>query len=122
MERNSNNCFYFLAEELVDLLPSGPSSLLCPLLVNQVLNVQVTTTSVEVDLMRSDNLSAVPDLVRDVKGQHDGSSQVAREEGIHQLRGSLLLVANGGETNPELGDQNEAVENKTDPGTNDTGL
>lgn len=72
--------------------------------------------------MRSNKLGTIPELVREVKGQNDGSSQVTREEGIHQLRGSLLLVANGGETDPELGDQHEAVENEADPGTDDTGL
>lgn len=113
---------HFLAEKLVELLPLGPSGLLCPLLVNQVLNVQVAATSVEVHLVRPDKLSTVVELVGDEKGQHDGGSQVAGEEGIHQLRGGLLLVADGSETNPELGDQHQAVEDETDPGANDTGL
>lgn len=111
-----------LAEEFVEFLPHRPRCLLSVLLLDQVLNIHVATTCRQIDIPRSHKLGLVDKLVRDVEENNNRSGQIRHEEVFHTLTGSLLSVANRCESDPELGDQDQAVEAKADPRANDTGL
>lgn len=111
-----------LAEELVRLLPLGPVGLLHPLLGNELRNIQLADTRVQVHVMAAHKRRLVDELVHDVEDDDDGRGEVDLEEGLDELAGCHVRVSDRREAGPELGDEHEAVEDESDPGTNQARL
>ena len=87
-----------------------------------MLDVKITTTSGKIHLVSPDELGLVDKLVRNVEQQNNRGSEVAGEEGLDQFSSGHIGVANGGESNPELSDQHQTVEDEANPGADHTGL
>lgn len=76
----------------------------------------------QIHVVRTDDRSALPDLVKEVERDDDGEGEVDGEEVLDELAGRHFAVADGCETGPELGDQDENVEDEADPRADDTRL
>ena len=72
--------------------------------------------------MCSDEWRAVPDLVPNVGDKNDGSSEVGLEETSGDLVGGQITIANGPDSSPELGNENQHVEDESDPRANNARL
>ena len=111
-----------LTERLPDFLPGGPGCLLSTLFFNQVLDIEVTATGVQVHLVSLYEGSPVPDLVRDIESDDNGCRKVRREEAFYKFGCRHFIVSDRGKTNPELGDKDKDVEEKAHPGSINTDL
>jgi len=67
-------------------------------------------------------LRLVHDLEGEVGEQDDGAGEVGFEEALDELPGGHLGVADGREAGPELGDEDEEVEDEPGPRAPDGGL
>jgi len=113
---------YRLTEEFVSLLPCWPLSLLGSLLGDELGNVELADTSVQVHVVAADEGCALPELVNDVEQNNNRSGKVDFEEALNLLAGSHVSIPDGEASSPELCDQHETVKEETDPGADDAGL
>lgn len=99
-------------------LGSEDGSLLGELLLQEI-QVQLSSTSVDVDILGSDVKLPVPfpDLVAEVGGKDNREGQVSLEESL-----CVWLGSNREQSNPELGNDNQDVQDDTVVRTNDTSL
>ena len=63
-----------------------------------------------------------PELIRQVKGQHEGRRHVCLEPITGVVPRRVVLPADGTEADPELRGEHEHVEQEADPGANDARL
>ena len=109
-------------KELISLFPLRPVRLLCPLFRHKLGQIQLPNTSTQIHVFSPHKRRPVIELVRDVECQHKGSSEIRLEEGFRQRRVRLLLVADRSKAGPELGNQDQDVEDEADPGADHSGL
>ena len=72
--------------------------------------------------MGPDEGSLVQDLVHNVKKKDDGEGEVGAEEVLDERLRGHVLVPDGREAGPELRDEHQHVEEKSDPGADDARL
>lgn len=82
---------------------------------DHVCNVDIATSSVQIDLGASHKRRPVKDFVANIHNNDSGSSEIYLEECIR-----VRLTSYGEQCSPELSDEYEPVENKADPGSPDT--
>ena len=92
------------------LFERAPMTLLFALLRKNCFEVQFASATDKIDFMGSDVTSPLEDLPKDEECQNDGSGEICFEEG-----GGIGCTADGEQSDVELSDKTEDVEDKTDP-------
>jgi len=85
-------------------------TLLFALLRKNCFEVQFASATDKIDFMGSDVTSPLEDLPKDEECQNDGSGEICFEEG-----GGIGCTADGEQSDVELSDKTEDVEDETDP-------
>ena len=111
-----------LTEKLIRPFPSRPGRAVSLLVGDQFRDIQISNTGVEIHVIRPDERRPVIELVRDVKDDHRRRREVDLEERLRLRCGREFMVADRPGAGPELGDEDQAVEDEADPGANDAGL
>ena len=109
-------------EELIYPFPFRPHRSFGLLLSNQLGEIKVADTRVQIHVVATHDGSAEPELVHDVGDNHNRSSQIGHEEVAHQLAGRFAAIVNRPRTGPELSYQHKAVEDEADPGAENARL
>ena len=109
-------------EELIRLLPLRPLPAFKPLLFNQLMDIEFPDPSMQIHIIGSNERGAMVQLIRDIEAQRHRQRQINTEEPGYQFPCRLILIPDRGKRNPELCNEDENVEEKPDPGTDDTGL
>lgn len=76
----------------------------------------------QIHIVTADKGCAVPDFVSNVAYQRNGKREVQAEEIDGQFRVGHLGLLDGGHSDPELTDENQDVEDETNPGADDARL
>lgn len=103
-----------LAEKLVDFLPRRPRRPLGTLLRQQVTQIQVAATRLQIHHANLNEWCTPVYLVRKVVGNHDWRRQIGLKEVPDQFPGGKFAESDRGKAGPELGDEDEDVEAETD--------
>jgi len=109
-------------EKLINPFPFWPQRSLGLLLSNQLSEIQVAYTRVQIHVVATHDRCAEPELVHDVGDDHNRSGQIGHEEVAHQLAGTFVAIVNWPRAGPKLSYQHKAVENEADPGAEDARL
>lgn len=109
-------------EKLIYPFPSRPHRSLGLLLSDQLGEIQVADTCMQIHVVATHNRSAEPQLVHDVGDDHNRSGQIGHKEVAHQLAGSFVAICNWPRTGPELSYKHKAVEDEADPGAENARL
>lgn len=104
-----------LAAELVHLLPLRPSSLLSPLLGDQLSNIQVADAGVQIHVVGAHERRLLPHFVDHIEQDHDWCRKVSLEEALGDLAAAHVSPTDWPHTCPELSDQDQAVEDEAHP-------
>lgn len=111
-----------LANSLPDFLPHRPLGLLSSLLRQNCGKIELSSAAGDINLRDFSNLCLPDDLEYNVTDNDDRCRQVSFEKALDLLSGGHAPVANWEGACPELRHEDQAVENKAAPGSDDPSL